>query len=198
MALSSNLLAERRQRRARHLAVVALVALLPLLAACASSDRDVTSCPDRSIDTYTLGPNDKIRLIVFRHEDLSGEYEIDGSGYLALPLIEEFEAGGRTTRQLEDGIEARLKSARLLRNPQASVEVLKYRNFYVLGEVNRPLSYPYQNGITAVRAVAIAGGFTYRANHRGVKITSADLICRAAMTTPILPGDIVEVPERFL
>lgn len=197
MAPSTNSASGCGCRRARRLAVVALSGLILVVPGCSSSGRNAASCPDRSINAYTLGPNDQIRLVVFRHPDLSGEYEVDGSGYLALPLVDEIHADGRTTRQLEDQIETQLKTAGLLRNPQASVEVLKYRDFYVLGEVNQPLSYPYQSGTTMVRAVAVAGGFTYRANQGGVRIKAADLECRADPTTPVLPGDIVDVPERF-
>jgi polysaccharide export outer membrane protein len=81
------------------------------------------------------------------------------------------------------------------------VEVLSYRPVYVLGEVQAPGSYPYANGMTVINAVAMAGGFTYRARKSAIHIRrGADAEqeeISADADTPVLPGDVIEVPERF-
>lgn len=153
-----------------------------------------------SVAGYTLGPGDQIRLTVFRHEDLSGEFALDGEGFFALPLVGEILGGGMTARQLENEIEVRLKSGGYLVDPQVSIEVLNYRPFYIIGEVNNPGSYQYVNGMNVINAVALAGGFTYRADQDDIIITrggaNGDEL-DADLTTSVLPGDIVEVTERF-
>jgi polysaccharide export outer membrane protein len=152
------------------------------------------------VDGYTLGPGDQLRLTVFRHEDLSGEFELDGEGYFAMPLIGEILAGGMTARALETEIETRLENEGYLVEPQVSVEVLNYRPFYIIGEVNNPGSYQYVNGMNVVNAVALAGGFTYRADQDDIILTrggSNGEEIEAQLTTEVLPGDIIEITERF-
>ena len=154
----------------------------------------------KAVAGYQLGPNDQIRVTVFRHEDLSGEFELDGEGYFAMPLVGEILAGGLTARQLENEIEVQLKGGGYLVNPQVSLEVLNYRPFYIVGEVRQPGSYAYVNGMTVINAVALAGGFTYRASQSSITITrggSGGSEAYAEPQTQVLPGDVIEVPERF-
>ncbi len=152
-----------------------------------------------SVD-YLLGPGDLLRVVVFGHEDLSGEFEVKGSGHVSLPLIREVQAEGLTLRQFEQAVIDSLKPDFLL-NPRVSVDVLNYRPFYIIGEVKRPGSYPYVNGMTVVNAIALAGGYTYRAKENDVLITRARDAANkqepADHQTVVLPGDVIEVPERF-
>ena len=149
---------------------------------------------------YRLGPGDLLRVVVFGHEDLSGEFEVKGSGHVSLPLIREVKAQGLTLRQFEQAVTDVLKPDFLI-NPRVSVDVLNYRPFYIIGEVKRPGSYPYVNGMTVVNAIALAGGYTYRAKEKEVLITRARDAGRkqepADHETRVLPGDVIEVPERF-
>ena len=154
---------------------------------------------DDTASDYTLAAGDRIRVTVYGHDDLSGEFQLDGSGNIALPLIQTVAASGQTPHQLEQAITDRLQSE-YLRNPLVSVEVVAQRPFYILGEVSAPGSYPYTAGITVVKAAALAGGFTYRANTKKVRITrdgNAEPIERASLQSEIKPGDVIEVPERF-
>ena len=149
---------------------------------------------------YRLGPGDQVRVTVFRHEDLSGEFELDGEGYFALPLVGEVKAGGKVARELENDIETAFKDGGYLVSPQVSLEVLNYRPFYILGEVNQPGSYPYVNGMTVINAVALAGGYTYRASQGSITVQrggSNGKKVSVGPTTQVLPGDIISVPERF-
>jgi polysaccharide biosynthesis/export protein VpsN len=152
------------------------------------------------ISGYKLGSGDKIRVTVFGHEDLSGEFEVDGSGNVSLPLIRNIKAEGLTPRELEQVVADRLSPDYLV-NPRVSVEVLNYRPFYIYGEVTKPGSFPYVNGMTVINAVAMAGGFTYRARTSRVRIIRANDPSRtpqdADKDTPVLPGDVIEVPERY-
>ena len=87
-----------------------------------------------------------------------------------MPLVGEIMTAGLTARQLENEIEIRLKSGGYLVDPQVSIEVLNYRPFYIIGEVNNPGSYQYVNGMTVINAVALAGGFSYRADQDDIMI----------------------------
>ncbi len=149
---------------------------------------------------YTLGTGDSLRVTVFGHTDLSGDFQVGASGYVAMPLIGEIAARGRTARELEAAIVGALKPD-YLKNPRVGVEVTNYRPFYIIGEVKAPGSYAYVSGMRVVNAVALAGGFTYRARENSLFITRATTGTNekepADQNTVVLPGDIIEVPERF-
>lgn len=149
---------------------------------------------------YTLGPGDKLKVTVFGHDDLSGEFDVDGDGLVSLPLVGSVKLGGETIAQAERTIIDVLKPD-YLKNPSVSVQVLNYRPFYIIGEVNDPGSYPYVNGLTVLEAVAIAGGFTHRAKESRMTIKRAmDPTKTEEDVKPdslVLPGDVIEVPERF-
>lgn len=148
---------------------------------------------------YTLDTGDKIKIVVFGHTDLSGEFLLSSTGTVAMPLIGEVGAQGLTLRQLEGVIIGKLKPD-FLKNPQVSVEVVNYRPFYIIGEVKNPGTYPYVSGMRIVNAVAIAGGFSYRARRKEMLITRArgnGKPERVGPSTRVLPGDVVAIPERF-
>lgn len=148
---------------------------------------------------YRLGPADRIKLTVFNHADLSGEFSLDGAGNFAMPLIGEVKAGGLTSRELEQRIQDRLKDGYLI-DPQVSIEVMNYRPFYILGEVKTPGSYPYVDNMTVLNAVALAGGFTYRAKQNAFLLQRGGSNAQGVTVggqQPLLPGDIVTVQERF-
>lgn len=153
-----------------------------------------------SSDAYRLGAGDEVRVTVFGHRDLSGQFTVDGSGQVALPLVGNVQAGGLSLRTFEKNIISALKPD-YLKNPRVSAEVLNYRPFYIIGEVKKPGSYPYVNGMTVVNAVALAGGYTYRARENRLLIIRATDKSRekkpANHDTAVLPGDVIEVPERF-
>jgi protein involved in polysaccharide export with SLBB domain len=179
-----------------------VIALLSVgwLAACSSNS--VPECkggvpPSSGLSGYRLGPADQVQVTVFRQPDMSGQFAIDGEGFLALPLIGEFKAGGLTTRELEDQIEARLKKDQFLVSPQVSIQQLTYRSFYVLGEVSNPGSYEFRDGMTLTNGIALAGGYTYRADQSGPMIEREGCAFPARVDTIVQPGDIINVPERF-
>jgi polysaccharide biosynthesis/export protein len=151
-------------------------------------------------DAYRLDSGDRIRVTVFGQPELSGEFNVDSSGAVALPLVQAVPARGDTTEDFARRVESVL-SEKLLRNPAVAVEVSTYRPFFILGEVNRPGQYPYVNGMTVKTAAAIAGGFTYRAATAQVVITRREgeemLEGSAALNATVLPGDTVMVGERI-
>jgi polysaccharide export outer membrane protein len=149
---------------------------------------------------YRLDTKDTLRIVVYDQPSLTNIYEIDQAGNIAVPLIGDVPARGSTTDELRSRIAAKL-AASYLRNPDVTVEVATYRPFFVLGEVKNPGQYPYVPAITAETAVAVAGGFTDRANMRTVRVSRSVggklYESRIAVTEPIRPGDTIYVSERL-
>jgi polysaccharide export outer membrane protein len=150
---------------------------------------------------YKLGANDRLRITVFGQPTLTGEYTLDGNGVLSFPLIGNLPAEGVTTSQLQKAIAGKLSPDYLV-NPNVSAEVITRRPFYVIGEVQKPGNYSYVTSLTAINAVALAGGFTRRArkNDFYVRRTSADgqtVRVEAHSGTVLQPGDTLEVRERL-
>lgn len=179
--------------------------LFAFTAACASGgDRPVISSGERyqatALAEYRLGTGDKVRMVVAFEQGLSGEFFVNAGGNLALPLIGEVPARGRTIGEIAADAQGRY-GAGYLRQPRVTMEVTAYRPFYVLGEVTTPGQYPYQVGITAMNAVAVAHGFTPRADTKVIHIRrEGEAAEEDYAITPdlrIYPGDTVRIGERF-
>jgi protein involved in polysaccharide export with SLBB domain len=149
---------------------------------------------------YRLGTGDKVQITVYGESDLSGVYDVDGSGYLRMPLIHQIKVAGMTVVQAEDKVQDAL-AAGYLKDPKVSAEVVNYRPFYIIGEVNKPGEYPYASGMNVLTAVALAGGYTYRADDSDVYIrrkgSTKEIDVPANQTSKVEPGDIVRVAERL-
>jgi polysaccharide export outer membrane protein len=181
----------------RHL----LLAGVAALAACSSAGSGLKPIPaPPASGEYILGPDDQVRIITFGEEQLTGEFRIDAAGDIALPLIGAVHAGGLTPHQLTDAITNALRQSNLYKNPSVSVEVVAYRPVFILGEVSKPGQYPYQPGMSVVTAVAVAGGFTYRAVTDRFSIVRAtpkgSIEGSATRETLVQPGDVITVYER--
>jgi len=169
-------------------------------AASAASATDATATATATLGDYRLGPADKVRLIVFGEDALSGEFVVSGNGKVSLPLIGEVQAAGLTTRAFQDEVQNALRAG-YLKDPRVSAEVLNFRPYYIMGEVSSPGKYPYTDDLTVVNAVATAGGFTYRANKGKVYIKrigeERERSYPLTGTTKVRPGDTIRIPERL-
>jgi protein involved in polysaccharide export with SLBB domain len=182
---------------------------LALLTACDSVSGSLSDTSMSAVATsldatapadLKVSPGDKLRVTVFGEDKLSGDYDVDPSGYLSIPLGGTVMAAGLSKPELEALLTKKLKGD-YLRNPKVTVDVVSFRPFYILGEVEKPGEYPYKGNLNVLTAIAIAGGNTFRASNSTV------LIKRANETTlreypltvaiPIYPGDLVKVPERY-
>jgi polysaccharide biosynthesis/export protein len=147
-----------------------------------------------------LQAGDKIHITVYNEPTLSGDYQIDPSGSVSLPLAGTIKAAGFTQKELEQQLETQFRAG-YLKNPQITVGVSEFRPIYIVGEVEKPGAYPYTGGLTALSAIAIAGGATYRADQSKVEIQhpSESEMHEYDMSEPIpiLPGDIIKVPRRY-
>ncbi|MCK6418588.1 MAG: polysaccharide export protein [Alphaproteobacteria bacterium] len=161
----------------------------------------ITSPPPQADKNYRLGVDDVLRISVYGEPELTQTYRVGASGSLSFPLIGEVSVAGRTVAEVELLIAARLAEGYLV-TPSVAVQVEMHRPFYILGEVRTPGSYAYVADMSIMNAVALAGGFTYRANRNAVEVvrtetggntTTQDVPIESKVT----PGDIILVKERF-
>lgn len=170
--------------------------ILLSIAGCAPSQLAVR--PAVGIYEYRLGSGDKLRVVTYGEQRLSGDFAVDAHGRVQFPLLGEVEAGGRTIDQFKAELLQRL-GAELLRNPEVTVEMLNFRPVYLLGEVARPGEYPFSDKLSFYALVAKAGGYTFRANRSFAYIRSegeaAEQPVRIDSATAVMPGDTIRVPE---
>lgn len=149
---------------------------------------------------YRLGPGDQLHIIVYGETDLTGDYTVSPVGTIAFPLVGEVPANGLTPDQMSQAIANRLEQG-YMRHPQVSAAIASYRPFFILGEVARPGTYPFSAALTVRGAVAVAGGFSYRANQRRVFIKHAgeqqERAYQLDASTLVQPGDTIRIGERF-
>ena len=150
--------------------------------------------------SYRLGPGDQLAMITFDEPQLTGNFNVGSDGTVSLPWLGNLQAGGRTVRELRDDIEGRLRNGYIV-DASVSLQVIAFRPFYILGEVNKPGQYPYMAGLTVMGAVATAGGFTYRAKTSKVFIRhpgeNNEEVVPLSAATPVGAGDVIRVAERF-
>ena len=104
-----------------------------------------------------------------------------------------------TLREFETEVGIKLRDG-YLKDPRVSAEVLNYRPFYIFGEVEEPGEYPYTNGMTVLNAIAVGGGYTFRADKLRIYIsrdqtTEVEYLLNTSVR--VQPGDIVRIAERF-
>ena len=149
---------------------------------------------------YVLDAGDRIRLSLYGDDSFKGEFAVSDNGTISLPLIGTQPARGMTVNAFRAAVEAKLADG-YYRDPRLSAEVINYRPFYILGEVNKPGQYPYVTGMTLGQAVAIANGYTLAARKGRIAIRRAksqeEVKISANPALPIGPGDTVRVLERL-
>jgi polysaccharide export outer membrane protein len=175
------------------------LALAFLLAACAPG-HGLAPLPAPQDAGYHLGPGDQVRIITVGDDALTGEFRVSDQGELALPMLGSVRAAGLRPDALGQAVARALVRAGLERSPSVAVEVTAYRPIFVLGEVNKPGQFPFQPGVTVLGAVALAGGFTYRAVEDYASVirqeNAGTIEGRAGREAPLEPGDVVTVYER--
>jgi polysaccharide biosynthesis/export protein len=164
-------------------------------------------------DNYVLGPGDQIEINVFGEPDLTRTVTIKPDGIIALPLINQVTAVGKTAAQLE--AELTRMYSKYLKKPSVSVLVRQFRMnpVYVMGEVSKPGRYDFTYEMTFLDALTIAGGGTEKANLDGAQLVrvengkskaipiKASQMIQGKAATPNLklqPGDLIYVPRRGL
>ena len=159
---------------------------------------------------YRLGPDDVIKITVYREAELDREARISADGYISFPLLGKVKAEGLTVSELEKNLIERLK--RYIRKPQVMVFIKEYSTITVTGQVVKPDSYSLKGELTVIEAIGLAGGFTEFASRNNVKIMRiengekktikvrvADISKTGDKTKDVSlkRGDIVFVPESL-
>ncbi|HZP76072.1 MAG TPA: polysaccharide biosynthesis/export family protein [Pseudolabrys sp.] len=187
--------------------IVSGLALMTLSGCMVAAGQEASLPPETVLPSqtrgsaYLLGPSDRVRVKVYNEPDITGEYEVSRNGIVSIPLAGDIRAAGQTTRQLEQSIRARLAKG-VITDPRVNVEVAIYAPFYIQGEVKRAGEYPYRPGLTVNDAVALAGGYSYRANEQKVFLQRAGarevtVVYPTDAPIAVLPGDNIRIPERY-
>jgi polysaccharide export outer membrane protein len=176
----------------------------------ASSDTELNLPPRPDAPPVTLGPEDKLRITVYEHDDLSQEVSLASDGGFAFPLIGKVQASGMTIEQLEQHLKKKLGKDYIV-DPQVSVTMLESRNrhVFVLGAVGSPGVYPLKYNATVLELITQAGGVRddaawyawyvpagEKTTERGTKIDLEKLLSGAIRPSIQLQnGDTIHVPQ---
>ena len=193
-----------RMKRTSIIGILLIAALA--VSGCGASHLGQASDADReairvaATSTPRFLGGEKIRITVFNEDRLSGEFEIDPSGFISLPLAGTVKAIGLTQGELEQELARKFRSE-YLRNPKVTVTILTFRPIYLVGEVEKQGEYPYKPGLNVLTALALAGGTTYRGSRDRVLIQHigdrGPKEFPMSSSTLVLPGDLIRVPERY-
>jgi len=174
---------------------------LRLLALCLGLGTAPLAPAQQGTDTYALNAGDSVRIHVYGEEDLSFDSLLIGqNGRISYPFLGELQVAGKTASQLQVEITDGLRPDYLV-DPRVSVSIVKYRPFFVNGEVKTPGGVDFQPGLTLRKAVSLAGGFTERANKKeALVISDADPERKereVGLDYQVQPGDIITVQDTF-
>lgn len=187
-------------RTFRGATIAAATLAMTAVAGCGGYRPAPKAFQEATIQPYRLDAGDRLRVTVFEQASLSNTYLVDQAGYIAFPLIGSVPARGKTIQEMESIIAGKLRQG-YLRDPDVSIEVANYRSVYIMGEVGQAGQYSYVAGMTVQNAIAVAGGFSPRANQTNVdvtrKVNGRIITGRVSISDPILAGDTIYVRERL-
>ncbi len=158
-----------------------------------------------------MGVGDVFEVRVYQEPDLSGMYRVGPQGDIVFPLCGKVAVGGLTANTTADRLRACLADG-FIRSPQVSVLVREYnsKKIFVFGEVQKPGTFTFEDGMSVIQAVTLAGGFTKTAAQNGASVTRIvdgqemkirvsvqDIALGKEPNFQLNPGDIVFVPESL-
>jgi len=181
-----------------------------VLAACAHTPPAAPATASALVPQTVLGPGDVFEAKVFGETDLSGLYRVASDGTISFHLIGKVAVDGLTASQVGDAIAQKL--AHFIKQPDVSIFVkeLNSKKVYVFGQVQRPGTFPYEDGMNIIQAVTLAGGFDKLANkntafvtrktdgrEQRLEVSIQDIREGKAPNFRLEPGDIVFVAETL-
>ncbi len=166
----------------------------------ASSKQVVSSAKTPAERQHKIAPGDAISLLVFGESDLSIEnVRVPQSGRVSFPLIGQVPVAGRTTAEVEQSVAA-LLSQGYVRNPRLSVTIFSYRPIFIRGAVQNTGAFPYTEGLTISKAIALAGGSKNSAKQQGVSILRDGLTVEENLSVDsqyqVSSGDVISIAEE--
>lgn len=173
-----------------------------------ASAKTATVAPTTDTD-YKIGPQDVLRIDVWKEPDITRVAPVRPDGRISLPLLNDVQAAGLTPSQLAATLTEGLK--KFITNPQVTVSVseINSRRVYVTGEVTKPGAFPLLPGMTVLQAVTSSGGFTQFAKVKGIYVLRTedgkpvkhsfnykDVVNgkRPGLDIQLQPGDVIVVP----
>ncbi|SRR5579885_1629607 len=192
----------------RGVIVMVLALLAPIIASCDGARGVIANAESTQVSpvvshspSYRLTTGDKVKVTVYNEQDLTGEFQVNDAGNVSFPLVGDIPANGATVSEFQQRLTAKLRKG-FVKNARVSVEISTYRPFNVIGEVKNAGQYPYRPGLTLHDAIAMAGGFTYRANQHTAYVRRADTGGETEVDTDksnimVGPGDNIRIPERY-
>jgi polysaccharide export outer membrane protein len=163
--------------------------------------------PGSSVDTTTfkVGPQDILKIIVWREPDFSGLYTVHSDGKVTLPLVGDVQAGGLTAEEIQRNVTTSLSKLVVKPNVTVTVQQVLSQKYYMDGEIGRPGEYQLTAPITVLEAISVAGGLREFANQKKIYILRGDQRIRfnykevikgknLAQNIHLQPGDHVVVP----
>ena len=172
-------------------------ALVPPLVAQEAAQQAAFESPPPG---YRLGPGDVVQIQVFGEPDLSPQLRVGEDGTIDYPFLGDIPAAGLTLSELEARIDSGLRGDYLI-TPRVATAIVRYRSFYILGQVRSPGGYPFQPGLTVERAVSLAGGFSERASKGKIYVVREGGRQQDRQKVPldyrVQPGDVITVEQSF-
>jgi protein involved in polysaccharide export with SLBB domain len=158
--------------RLRSWCLPGLAAVLLALPGCPPPPPMPTNLPPIVVDT-SVGPTDEFEVRVMGQEQLSGAFQVSSDGTIDYPLVGRILVQGRQPQEISQAIRQALMDLRFLRDPQVTVLVTQYRSkkVSVLGQVQQPGTFDWEEGITIIQAIALAGGFGPMAERNQTQLT---------------------------
>ncbi len=200
-----------------------VVALAFTLASCVFSDKNVNKDPQDNFLNFspvknggqittaaTLGPDDVFEIRVYKEPDLSGIYRVDTDGFIVFPMLGKVKVEGMTPNKVSEYLEKHL--ANYLVNPYVSVYIKEFnsKKIFVFGQVGKPGTFRYEDNMTIIQAVTLAGGLTPRSASNRTIVTRIIEGKEYQVVVPVkdigegkkknfllIPGDIVFVPDAL-
>lgn len=152
-------------------------------------------------ESHIIAPGDSISLFVFGESDLSVEnLRVPESGRVSLPLIGSVAVGGQTTKQVEDKIRGILASG-YVKNPRLSVSIFSYRPIFIRGAIENTGAFPFTEGLSIAKAIALAGGAKNSAKKNGISILRDGVVIQEGLSldsqAQIASGDVITIDEEL-
>jgi len=189
--------------------VVLLFAMMAL--GCGSSRDNRHVVLPRPVETTTVGPGDVFKMEIVGEKELPQEYQVASDGTVDLPYLERLKVKGLEPQEIARLVRQQLMARKILTDPSVVVSVKEYasKKVTILGQVQKPGSFPYAQGLTLVQAISLAGGLNAIGNKDRVNLTrrtktgsrtvvlSLDAITEGrSPDIPLQAGDQIFVHER--
>lgn len=189
-----------------------LVCLLAcfLVAGCSPTRTNRINLPP-PVESTTIGPGDSFELFIVGEDKIPTTYTVSPDGTVDFPYIHRHKVAGLEPQEVVDLVREQLVSGGFLTDPSVMISVKEYRSkvVNVLGQVNKPGTFPLVPGITLVQAISQAGGpnsiadtnaitltRTTNGNRRSLRISLRSITEGRSPDIPLQSGDVITVAER--